>query len=161
MEVEPEVAGEVSPGLSRLLRAVIDDPERTQEATLGVVLEHGRGGLIDRLVRLRRLDPRQAPSVAAELEALIDRYGSEAAAESFVRYRGSAELTTLIRTVMDERGSDRPPTLGMLREAVDSGTLARLEGEGALDGDEDNLLRTELERLIELHGSHALAEEII
>lgn len=161
MEPQPDVSGEISPELARLMRAVIDDPERTQEATIGVVLEHARGGLLDRLADRGALDPLQGPNVLSELEDLLDRYGAEAAADSFVRYRSSTDLATLIRTLMDERGDERPPTLGILRDAIDSGLMARLEGEGALDGDEDNILRAELDRLIQIHGPETLAEDVL
>jgi len=59
---------------------------------------------------------------------------------------------------MNDENRENPPTLAVVRQAMTSGLLTRLVGEGVLDDDEDDSLQAEIEALIERYGADALAE---
>lgn len=72
--------------LSRVIDAAINDKERDHPQTLGMVREAMVDGLTARLVGDGVLDEDEDDNLLAEIDALIDRYGYDALAESFIRY---------------------------------------------------------------------------
>lgn len=72
--------------LSRVIETVANDENRENPATLGAVKEAIALGLPSRLVGDGVLEEDEAEMLMPELDALVDRYGPDAAAEYFLRY---------------------------------------------------------------------------
>jgi len=72
--------------LSRVIETVANDENRENPATLGVVREAIAAGLPSRLAGDGVLEEDEAEMLMPELDALIDRFGPDAAAEYFLRY---------------------------------------------------------------------------
>jgi hypothetical protein len=67
----------------------------------------------------------------------------------------------VIDAVINDRDRNSPPTLAMIKDAMNSGLSASLVGAGVLEEDEDDVLLEEIDALIDRHGADALAEEFI
>ena len=154
-----DAAARVTPQLSALLEGRVSDPDVEQPVTLAQV----RYFLADLLPapfkeaeRLHHFDV--AESVLDELDVLIEEYGKDALALDFIQTHASEPLSRVIETVLDDDRREYPPTLAAIREAMNAGLLSRLVGEGALDEDEDDSLRAEIDALIDRYGAEALAE---
>ncbi len=72
--------------LSRVIETVANDENRENPATLGVVKEAMAAGLTSRMVGDGVLEEDEAEMLMPELDALVDRFGPDAAAEYFLRY---------------------------------------------------------------------------
>lgn len=72
--------------LSRVIETVANDENRENPATLGAVKDAIASGLPGRMVGEGVLEEDEAEMLMPELDALIDRYGPDAAAEYFLRY---------------------------------------------------------------------------
>lgn len=72
--------------LSRVIEAVMSDENREYPPTLEEVQEAMAAGLVTRLVGDGILDEDEDETLAAEMEALISRFGSDSLAEEFLRY---------------------------------------------------------------------------
>ncbi len=72
--------------LSRAIETVAYDENRENPATLGVVRDALADGLAGRLVGDGVLEDDEAEVLAPELDSLIERYGTDATAEDFIRY---------------------------------------------------------------------------
>lgn len=72
--------------LSRVIDAVVNGQDRDHPPTLGVIREAMVSGLTARLVGEGTLDEDEDDNLIAEIDALIDRHGSNALAEGFIRY---------------------------------------------------------------------------
>jgi len=72
--------------LSRAIEAVVGDENRENPATLGTVRDALNNGLAGRMVGDGDLEDDEADMLMPELDALIDRFGTDATAEYFVRY---------------------------------------------------------------------------
>lgn len=150
-----------SEALSALMESLLNDPDIEGPVTLGLVR--------DRLGRARTghglkadLSPfGNEDSLYAEIEALVEEFGDEALASDFTAVKASQELSAVIEAVLDERGRRSVPTLGVLREAIDQGLLARLAGEGVIDTDQNETLMAEIDALIERFGSGTPAEQLL
>ena len=75
-------------------------------------------------------------------------------------------MVELVGRAFKEAGVAKPvvvvghqPTLGMVRDAMTSGLIARLAGDGVIEPDQDQTLIGEIDVLIERHGRDAVAEE--
>lgn len=154
-----DAAARVSPQLSALIESRVNDPDAEQPATLAQV----RSFMADLLPgpfkaaeRMHHFDV--AESVLDELDALIEEYGKDALAVDFSQTSASEALSRVIEAVMNDENRENPPTLAAVRQAMTSGLLTRLIGEGVLDDDEDDPLLAEIEALIERYGADALAE---
>lgn len=164
MEPSPEIAGEAGPALARVIMILSRRPGTTEPPTLGRVREAIADGLLQRLQERGEvdLDLARAEAVEQEVERLVERFGEDILAEDFVRYRAGPALSEVIRAVMrDHDDPERPPTLAQVAEAMRGGLVARLIGEGALDGDDQRPLDREIEGLIDLHGPAAPAEHYL
>ena len=72
-----------SHSLTKLIEAGI---EKLGEPTLSRLFEELEHGLLAQLIAEGELDDNEAQTVTAELQALIEKHGSDAIAEDFVRY---------------------------------------------------------------------------
>lgn len=70
-------------------------------------------------------------------------------------------LSRVIEAVMNDENREYLPTLAAVREAMISGLLTRLVGEGVLEDDEDDSLLVEIEALIDRYGAETLAEGLL
>ena len=154
-----DVTSRVSPQLSSLIESRVNDPDAEQPITLAGV----RAFIADLLPgpfkaaeRLHRFD--LGESILDELDALIEEYGGDMLAFNFAQASASEPLSRVIEAVVNDENRENPPTLLTVREAMLSGLLTRLVGEGVLEDDEDDSLLEELEGLIGRFGSDALAE---
>jgi hypothetical protein len=157
-----DVATRVSPNLSALIESRLNDADIDQPITLATI----RTFVIDLLPaafteteQLHHFDVNE--SLLDELDGLIDEFGETALAIDFVQDVASEPLSRVIEAVMYDENRQAPPTLGAIKEAIFSGLLARLVGEGALDEDEDDGLLAEIDTLIERYGEEALAENFL
>jgi hypothetical protein len=157
-----DVATRVSPNLSALIESRLNDADIDPPITLATI----RTFVIDLLPaafteteQLHHFDVNE--SLLDELDGLIDEFGETALAIDFVQDAASEPLSRVIEAVMYDENRQAPPTLGAIKEAIFSGLLARLVGEGALDEDEDDGLLAEIDTLIERYGEEALAENFL
>ena len=79
------VSVKASEELSRVIAATMDTGA-SSPPTLGSVREAMLHGLVARMVGEGAIDPDDDDTLQAEIEALIDHYGQDAAAENFLRY---------------------------------------------------------------------------
>lgn len=154
-----DVTARVSPQLSELIESRVNDPDAEQPITLAKV----RAFIADLLPgpfkaaeRLHHFDA--GVSVLDELDALIEEYGGDMLAVNFAQESASEPLSRVIDAVVNDENREYPPTLWTVREAMLSGLLTRLVGEGVLDEDEDDTLQEEIDDLIGRFGADALAE---
>jgi hypothetical protein len=164
MVLEPDTSGDISPGLSRVIIFLSSRPGITEPTTLGSVGAAIDDGLLSRLADEGKLelDPEKAEAIEREIQDLIERHGEEVLANDFVRYRAGEELSTVIRALMADRNRDNPPNLAVLLQALQDGEIVNtLVGEGEIDADRDQFLIGEAQRLIDLHGPEAPAEQVL
>jgi hypothetical protein len=150
-------AQRVSPELSEILESRANFTEALDLVTLGSVraaLAQGRAG---QAYDADRLHPDTVRTLLTELDELIDEYGGEAPAADFVAATASEGLSRVLEAVIDDQ-FPKPPNLGSVQAAIQSGLLARLVGEGAIEPDEDATLPAELEELIHRYGPNTPAE---
>lgn len=157
-----DVSSRVSPRLSALLRARINNPESDQPVTLMSV----RRFLADLLPadfneaeRLHHIDIEG--SLLDELDALVEEFGPTALAIDFAQAAASEQLSRAIEWVSGDENRENPPTLATVREALLAGLGARMVGDGVMDEDEDDTLLSEIESLIEHFGADAIAEDFL
>lgn len=72
--------------LSRVIEAAINERDPDNPSTLDMVREAMIAGLTARLVGEGALEEDEDDNLIAEIDALINRYGSDALAEAFIRY---------------------------------------------------------------------------
>jgi hypothetical protein len=72
--------------LSRVIEAAINQRDPDNPSTLNMVREAMIAGLTARLVGEGALEEDEDDDLIAEIDALINRYGSDALAEAFIRY---------------------------------------------------------------------------
>lgn len=157
-----DVATRVSPRLSALLRARINNPECEQPVTLMAV----RRFLADLLPadfneteKLHHFDVSE--SLLDELDALVEEFGATALAVDFAQAYASEPLSRAIEWVISDENRENGATLETVREAIIAGLGARMVGDGVLDEDEDDTLQSEIEALIEHFGADTLAEDFL
>lgn len=156
--IDPDA--QVSPELSEVMSSLLDNPEILEPVTLDTV----------RSVLLHTLDgddPDEAPRIGleetllAEVEQLIDEYGDDALAGDFVSTSASDALSEFIEAVLERADDEVEVVLGDVRDAVDQGLLAELEGAGLLESDDAQALVAELDGLIERYGADMPAEDLL
>ncbi len=150
----------VSPELSEVMGGLLNNPDVPEPVTLDSVrsvLRHG----------LDAEDLEEAPKIGleetllAEVEQLIDEYGEEALAADFVSTSASEALSEFIEAVLERADEETEVVLGDVRDAVDQGLLAELEGAGLLESDDAQALVAELDALIERYGIELPAEDLL
>ena len=162
MAVPTDLADRTSPRLEAVVRRVLDDPDRSEDASLAMVREAVAAGLVEDMIRDGALEEGDRRGLARELDELVEELGGDVPAVHLLRYRAPPTLSTVIRAVMARwDDADSAPTLLHVREAVDRGLLGELAGEGTIDPDMGDLVLPQLDALIRLHGEHALAEELV
>ncbi|MCS6785422.1 MAG: hypothetical protein NZ524_00095 [Thiobacillaceae bacterium] len=154
-----DVGIRVSPELAALLEAHVNNPDALEMPTLGSVRAALAQGSAGEGYEADRLHPETGENLLQELDSLIDEFGVEAPAADFIRPSASEALSRVIEAVMEQ--ATHPPTLADVHEAMQSGLIAQLVGEGVLDEDEDETLMAEIEDLIDRYGEEAPAEEFI
>lgn len=157
-----DVATRVSPNLSALIESRLNEADLDQPITLATVRDFVTGLLppaVTETEHLHHFDVNE--SLLDELDTLIEEFGETALAMDFVQDIASEPLSRAIEAVMYDENRRAPPTLGAIKEAITSGLLARLVGEGTMDEDEDDALLAELEMLIARYGEEALAENFL
>jgi hypothetical protein len=80
------VAAKASEQLSRVIEALMNNPNTPQRPTLGAVREALTRGIAARLVGEGAIDPDEDETLLAEIDELIVRFGPAAPAEQFMRY---------------------------------------------------------------------------
>lgn len=80
------VAAKASEPLSRVIEAVMNDPNTTQRPTLAKVREGVAAGGAARLMGEGALEQDEDKTLLAELDDLIERFGADAFAEHLIRY---------------------------------------------------------------------------
>ncbi|MFO1314332.1 MAG: hypothetical protein U1F58_01920 [Burkholderiales bacterium] len=80
------VAAKASESLSRIIEVAMENPLVRHEPTLGGVRDAMVGGLTARLAGDGTIEPDEQQSLLAEIDALIEHYGTDAVAEEFVRF---------------------------------------------------------------------------
>jgi hypothetical protein len=143
--------------ISESLANVFDE----QPATLGSVQESMMRGLAADLVARGRIPAEDEELVLAEMRNLIEEFGEDTLAQSFVRFRTSEDLARVIQEVLDTHEGDQPPTLATVRDAINDGLMAHLVGMGEIDPDDDDGLLAELEHMIAHNGEDEPAEDFL
>ena len=161
MKPSTEAATRVSSELSALIETMADDPDRETPPMLEDVrsLVHHRASAADR--REETLHPQQRASLLAEIDDLVAEFGGDALAIDFIAAKASKQLSRVIELAIEQSRVRHQPTLGMVRDAMAAGLIARLAGDGIIDPDQDQTLIAEIEALIERHGDDAIAEDYI
>jgi hypothetical protein len=157
-----DVAVYVSPQLSAFIERHANDPDVEQPVTLAQVRDYLASLLSDSFKEaehLHRFDV--SDSILDELDALIEEFGASALAVEFSQARASEPLSRVIEAVVNDENRENPPTLGEVQEAMASGLVTSLVGEGVLEEDEDDALGAEIDALIGRFGDDALAEEFL
>jgi hypothetical protein len=72
--------------LSRVIEAMMSDPNTPQRPTLGAVREAMLHGLVARLVGEGAIDPDEDETLLGEVANLIEHHGQDALAEELLRY---------------------------------------------------------------------------
>jgi len=155
-----DVSTRVSPELSMLIEALVNDPDREEPPTLDEVrniVEEGDSSAAE----LELMHPQEKTTVLAELDGLIEEFGGEMLAADFVVNKASEGLSRIIETAMSDLSMHRRPTLAMVREVMAGGLTAQLVGDGTLDPDEEGSLLLEIDGLIDHFGADAMAEDFV
>ncbi len=149
----------VSPELSALIESRLNDPLVEQPLTLAQVrafVEDVLPETYDEAESMHHFDVSE--SLLDELEHLIAGFGEDALAADFTEVAASEALSRVIEAVADDENRENPATLGAVQEAMASGLVTRLIGEGVLEEDEDETLQLEIQSLIDRYGLDAIAE---
>lgn len=156
-----EAEGRVSRELSAVIEAMSDDPDLEEPVTLGFV-RHRIGKALAGSVEEERIHRfGNEETLYAEVEALIEEYGDDVLAIDLASVKASEDLSIIIETVLDDTDEEIAPTLGTVRQAMASGLVARLAGDGLIEPDEEQTLLAEIDTLIERSGEDAVAENVL
>ena len=157
-----DIASRVSPELSGIIETIINRLETDEPITLAMVrsfIEDEFPAEIDEAEHLHHFDT--VESLIDELDELIEEFGESAAAVDFVYAFASEQLSRVIEEVVSDESRDNPPTLATIKEAIESGQVSRMVGDGSLEEDEDDMLMTEIDYLIARFGAEAPAEDFL
>jgi hypothetical protein len=160
MRASIDVASRVSPELSAAIETISNNPDLEEPPTLADVRAMlARTG--SDAEQLGALHPQERGVLLVELEDLMEEFGEQAPASDFVTVMASEALSRVIEAALDDVRLTEEPTLGAVREAMSGGLIARLVGDGVIDGDDDTALLAEIDELIARHGEDAVAEDLI
>ncbi len=157
-----DIASRVSPELSSFIDSLINQLDTSEPITLSIVRSFITQELpeeIDETEHMHHFD--SSESLIDELDALIEEFGESAAAIDFVYAFASEPLSRVIEEVMDDENQENPPTLEVIKGAIDNGLASRLVGEGVLEEEDDDVLLPEIENLIDRFGADAPAEDFL
>ena len=161
MRFPSDVSTRVSPFLCTIIETMVNDPDREDPPTLDDVRSRVRHRASNAERHDEAMHPQERTSVLREIDDLIDEFGGEAAAVTFVAAKASEALSRIIETAMNDPLAHRAATLGWVRDAMTGGLVARLVGDGTIDPDEDQTLIAEIDALIERFGDDAIAEDFV
>lgn len=152
-------SGRVSEELSQVLEDALADAGE-EPVTLGMARDKLKQALAEQgREPNRRIGAEQ--TLYAELEALVEEFGEQAPVIDFIAVKASDELSELIEEVLDQTAGEQGVTLGRVRDAIERGLTAELEGEGLFESDIEQPLLAELDALIERYGTDAPAEDVL
>jgi hypothetical protein len=157
-----DIASRVSPELSGLIETIINRLETDEPITLASVrsfIEDDFPSELEEAEHMHHFD--SVESLIDELDELIEQFGESAAAVDFVYAFASEQLSRVIEEIVSDESRDNPPTLATIREAMENGQVSRMVGDGSLEEDEDDVLRPELDSLIDRFGADAPAEDFL
>lgn len=157
-----DIASRVSPELSGIIETIINQLETDEPVTLDAIrsfIAHELPAEIDESEHLHHIDT--VESLVDELDELIEQFGESAAAADFIYAYASEQLSRVIEEVVSDESRDNPPTLATIKEAMESGQVSRMVGDGSLEEDEDDVLMPELDNLIDRFGADAPAEDFL
>ena len=157
-----DIASRVSPELSSIIQTIIDQLETDEPVTLVSVrafIADDFPAELDESEHMHHFDTIE--SLVDELDELIDQFGESAAAADFVYAFASEQLSRVIEEIASDESRDNPPTLATVKDAMESGQVSRMVGDGSLEEDEDDVLMPELDNLIERFGADAPAEDFL
>lgn len=157
-----DIASRVSPELSGIIEAIINQMDSDEPLTLAAVrafVEDDFPEELEESEHIHHFDT--VESLIDELDELIDEFGESAAAVDFVYAFASEQLSRVIEEVVSDESRDNPPTLATIKEAIESGQASRMVGDGSLEEDEDDMLMTEIGYLIARFGAEAPAEDFL
>ncbi len=157
-----DIASRVSPELSSFIETLVNQLETGEPVTLASVrsfIKHELPDEIDEDEHLHHFDVDE--SVIDELDELIEQFGESAAAIDFVYAFASEPLSRVIEEVLNDENREVPATLEDVQEAILDGVAGRLVGEGILEEDDDDMLISEIDSLIDRYGADALAEDFL
>jgi hypothetical protein len=157
-----DIASRVSPELSSFIETLVNQLETGEPVTLAAVrsfIKHELPDEMDEDEHLHHFDVDE--SVIDELDELIDQFGESAVAIDFVYAYASEPLSRVIEAVMDDENREVPATLDDIQEAILDGLAGRMVGDGILEEDEDDMLISEIDGLIDRYGADALAEDFL
>lgn len=158
MTIPEDVFENTSDEMSAVIASVLDDDELDQPATLASVREAILAQVKTVTIPLNRFSSDEWQGLRDEIDALIEEYDADALAVRFLRPWASEALQRLIEAGLDGLGD---VTLGDLFEAMETGLLAQLIGQGEIDDDEAQTVIAELQNLIDRHGADALVEDFL
>lgn len=158
MTIPEDVFENTSDEMSAVIASVLDDDELDQPATLASVREAILAQVKTITIPLNRFSSDEWQGLRDEIDALIEEYDADALAVRFLRPWASEALQRLIEAGLDGLGD---VTLGDLFEAMETGLLAQLIGQGEIDDDEAQTVIAELQNLIDRHGADALVEDFL
>lgn len=154
-----DIASMVSEDLSQILEGAVNDPDANESPSLGSVRNLIAKTTAGEPFEADRLHFDQNRSLLEEIDDLIEQFGDEAPAIDFVSVKASEDLTRIIEAIMNTGAS--PPTLEVVRNAMQHGLVARLAGEGIIEPDASETLFAEIEALIDRYGKDATAENFL
>ena len=161
MSLPHDVTPTVSFELSEIIEALVNDPDIEEAVTLGFLRQRIARREQGRQEETDRMHFGSQDTVLGEIDALIEQHGEDAPGIEFVVAKASEPLSRVIEAMMSDANTTQRPTLGIVREAMNRGLLARLAGDGTIEPDEDDRLIGEVEALIDQFGKHAIAEHFI
>lgn len=161
MPLPIEAESRVSEELAAVLESMINDPDIGNGVTLGLVRDRLKQSLLAQGIEPDQREFGSEQSLYGEIERLIQEYGEDAAAIAFAAVKASDELSDVLEVLADEREEESPLSLGSARAAMAGGWLARLAGEGIIDGDGEEALIAEIDALIARYGPETLAENVL
>lgn len=160
MKASIDVATRVSAELSSFIEHFLEHIEHDDVVTLAQVRSAVRQHMSGRALHDRLRHPQVQSSMLDETDALIDDFGPDAPAVDFVRSKASEPLSRIIE-YLTSFPARRRPTLGTVRDAMTSGLIAELVGDGVIEPDEDQTLISEIDALVDEYGEDVLAEDFV
>jgi hypothetical protein len=152
----------VSPEFSAFVERRVNDPDVEQPITLAQLRNYLADMLSDSFKEAESVHHFDvSDSVLDELDELIEEFGPSALAVEFLQAKASEPLSRVIEAVVNDENRENPPTLEEVQEAMASGLVTSLVGDGVIEEDEDDTLGAEIEALIGRFGPDALAEEFL
>jgi len=161
MRTPGEAETRVSEELAAVMESMINAAETDDPVTLGEVRDRLKTSPLERGTEPAQGQFGSEESLYAEALALIDEFGQDAAAVLFTPVNASEALSDVLEFTIDEHEADSALTLAEAREALVSGGLGRLTGEGIIEADDGQSILAEIDGLIVRYGGETLVETLL